>query len=57
MLLFRFHPLSETFLKKLVGVTEIEDAMRRLDKLTQEELLMAAVQGLKDTRGVIGGAH
>ena len=39
--------LSETFLKKLVGRTDIEDALQRLEKLTQEEARMATAEGLK----------
>ena len=35
---------SEKLLKKLVGKKNIEDALRRLDKLTQEEARMAAAQ-------------
>ena len=51
------HPLStyhslERFVKKLLGRSEIEDALRRLDKLTHEEGRMAAAQGLRATRGV-----
>ena len=38
---------SENFLKKLVGRTDIEDALKRLDKLTQEEARMATAQVLK----------
>jgi hypothetical protein len=38
--------------KKLVGRTDIEDALARLDRLTQEEALMAAAQGLKATNDV-----
>jgi hypothetical protein len=34
-------------MKKLVGRTEIEDALKRLDKLTQEEARMAAAETLK----------
>ena len=34
-------------MKKLVGRTEIEDALGRLDRLTQDEVRMAAAQGLK----------
>ncbi|KAF8463552.1 hypothetical protein DFH94DRAFT_857982 [Russula ochroleuca] len=40
------------FMKKLVGRSDIEDALRRLDKLTQEEGRMAAAQGLRATHGV-----
>ena len=44
------HP--EAFLKKLAGRTDIEDALGRLDRLTQEEARMAAAQGLRATREV-----
>ena len=37
---------------KLVGKTDIEDALSRLDKLTQEEVRMAIAQLLKLTHGV-----
>ena len=40
------------YLKKLLGKTEIEDALKRLDKLTQEEARMATAQLLKVTHGV-----
>jgi hypothetical protein len=43
---------SEKFLKKLVGRKDIEDALKRLDRLTQEEALMAAAQILSLTRTV-----
>jgi hypothetical protein len=39
----------EKYLKKLAGRTDIEDAMKRLDKLTQEEARMAIAQNLKAT--------
>ena len=38
---------SEKYLKKLIGRTEIEDALKRLDNLTQEEARMATAQVLK----------
>jgi hypothetical protein len=43
---------SEKFVKRLVGRTDIEDAMKKLDKLTQEEALMASVGSLELLRGV-----
>ena len=53
----------EKYLKKLFGNrTDIEDALKRLDVLTQEEAQMAAAQVLKathtidDTGGVRGVA-
>jgi hypothetical protein len=42
----------EKYVKKLIGRTEIEDALKRLDKLTQEEARMAAAQNLKATHAV-----
>jgi hypothetical protein len=45
-------PSSEQYLKKLVGNTEIENALKRLDKLTQEEARMATAQVLKVTHAV-----
>ena len=46
-------PLSEKYLKKLIGKTDnstdIEDALRRLDRLTENEAQMAAAQVLKAT--------
>ena len=43
---------SEKFGKKLVGRTDMEDALKRLDKLTQEEAQMSAAQNLKATHTV-----
>jgi hypothetical protein len=40
------------YVKKLVGRTDIEDALGRLDRLTQDEVGMAAAQGLMATHGV-----
>jgi archaellum component FlaC len=37
---------SEKFAKKLMGRTEMEDALKRLDKLTQEEAWMSGAQNL-----------
>jgi peptidoglycan hydrolase CwlO-like protein len=48
-LAYRF---SEAFLKRLVGRTDIEDALQRLDKLTQEEVRMVTAEGLKATHGI-----
>ena len=42
----------EKYAKKLVGRTEMEDVLRKLDKLTQEEARMAAAQNLKATHAV-----
>ena len=48
---------SEKFGKKLIGRTDIEDALQRLDKLTQEEARMAAAQNLKVTHTVDKGVR
>ena len=61
----------EKFLKKLAGKTDLEDAIKRLDNLTQEEARMAIAEVLRITQGtsnkvqgvdekvqiVIDGAH
>ena len=51
-------PFTEKYLKKLVGKNDIEDALKRLDRLTQEEARMAAAQLLKVTNTIdnrVGG--
>ena len=44
--------LSEKFGKKLIGSTDMEDALKKLDKLTQEEAWMGIAQNLKATHTV-----
>ncbi|KAH8992249.1 hypothetical protein EDB86DRAFT_3244403, partial [Lactarius hatsudake] len=44
---------TKKFIKKLVGRKDIEDALTRLDKLTQEEVRMAAAQILRLTHSVV----
>jgi hypothetical protein len=43
---------AERFLKKLAGMKDVEDALQRMDKLTQEESLMAVAEGLTITREI-----
>ena len=43
---------TENYLKKLFGMKDVEDALQRLDKLTQEEARMAAAEALTITRGI-----
>jgi hypothetical protein len=43
---------SEKYLEKVVGRTDVEDGLARLDRLTQEEARMAAAQGLKTAYAV-----
>ena len=43
---------SEKFLKKMVGRKDIEDALQRLEKVTDEEARMAAAEALKAIHGV-----
>ena len=38
---------SEKFLKRVIGRTDLEDGMKKLDKLTNEEVAMASAQLLK----------
>ncbi|KAH9984697.1 hypothetical protein BJV77DRAFT_1153136, partial [Russula vinacea] len=40
------------YMKKLIGDTEVEDSLSRLDKLTQEEARMASAELLKVTHGI-----
>ena len=43
---------SEKYVKKLIGRTDIEDALKRLDKLTHEEAWMGIAQNLRATHTV-----
>jgi hypothetical protein len=45
---------SGKFLKRLMGRTDVEDALLRLDSLTKEESLMAAAKNLEVTYHVDG---
>jgi hypothetical protein len=49
-------PFPEKYLKKLIkkliGNNEIEDALKRLDRLTQEEARMASAQLLEITNAI-----
>ena len=42
----------EKYAKKLIGRTDMEDALKRLDKLTHEEAWMGIAQNLKATQTV-----
>ena len=48
---------SEKILKKLVGRTEVEDALSRLNMLTKEESLMAMVRNLEVAHHIDGVVH
>jgi hypothetical protein len=43
---------ADKFLKRLIGKKEMEDALKRLDKLTQDEARMAAAEILRLTHNV-----
>jgi hypothetical protein len=43
---------AEKYLKKLLGMRDVEAALLRLDKLTQEEARMAAAESLTITRRI-----
>ena len=45
---------SEKFLKRLVGRTEVEDTLERLDTLTKEETLMAVTKNLEVSHHIDG---
>ncbi|KAH9069615.1 hypothetical protein EDB83DRAFT_440553 [Lactarius deliciosus] len=43
---------AKNFLKKVAGWTDLEDGLKKLDKLTNEEVVMASVQVLKVTHKI-----
>jgi hypothetical protein len=43
---------SEKFGKRLIGKTDMEDALKRLDKLTQEEARMATAEVLRAAHAI-----
>ena len=43
---------SEKFAKRLIGRTDLEDGLKRLDKLTQEEARMATAEVLRTTHAI-----
>ena len=53
----RYDIRTETYLKKLVGRTDIEDAFKRLDDLTREEVQLAIALILKATKDLKDGAQ
>ena len=46
------HLHSEKYVKKLIGRSDIEDALKKLDKLTHEEVLMASAEAVKLGRSI-----
>jgi archaellum component FlaC len=43
---------AEKFLRKLAGMADLEDALKKLDRLTQEEARMAHVEVLRITHSI-----
>ena len=48
------HGATEKFTKKLLGESEIEGVLQRLDRLTQEEARMTVAQTLGVVHGLVG---
>ena len=48
---------SEKYLKKLIGQVDLEDALRRLDRLTQEETQMGTLQNLEAVLAICDGVN
>ena len=48
------HCTTEKFAKKLLGETEIEAVLQRLDRLTQEEARITVAQTLGVVHGLVG---
>ena len=51
------YSFSEKFVKRLMKKGGIEDALGRLDKLTQDEVRMAVAQNLKIAHQILDGAR
>ena len=47
--------LIEKFLRKLAGMTDLEDALKKLDRLTQEEARMANAEVLRLAHNICDG--
>jgi hypothetical protein len=45
---------AEKFAKKLLGESDVESVLKRLDRLTQEEARMTVVQTLEVVHGLMG---
>ena len=48
----RAHIGSEKFVKRIAGRTDLEDGLKKLDTLTNDELVMAMAQLLKITHNI-----
>jgi hypothetical protein len=46
------HSNTAKFVKRLTGKTPIEDALQKLDKLTQDEALMVSANNLEIVHGI-----
>ena len=46
---------TEKFFRKLAGMTDLEDALKKLDRLTQEEARMALAEVLRITKSIRDG--
>ena len=52
--LFMAHCAAEKFTKKLLGESEIETVLQRLDRLTQDEARVTVAQTLGVVSGLVG---
>ena len=48
---------AEKFLRKLAGMADLEDSLKKLDRLTQEEARMANTEVLRITRSIRDGVE
>ena len=46
---------AEKFLRKLAGLADLEDALKKIDRLTQEEARMANAEALRITNSIRDG--
>ena len=49
--------LAEKFLRKLAGMADLEDSLKKLDRLTQEEARMANAEVLRITQSIRDGVE
>jgi hypothetical protein len=52
-----FNVATEKFTRKLLGESEIETTLRRLDRLTLEEARMTVAQTLGVVQGLVGSVR
>ena len=50
--LVKAHGYSENFLKRVAGITRLDDGLKKLDKMTNEEVRMASAEVMRVTHQI-----